>query len=210
MSSKNIILKKLRAAKQPFTDVEPLAEKTPVVTVEDTSLAALRERFIEAAKKVKVNVYEANSPNDALETILDLIGDEKRILAWQTEHIPLPNLYNALAQAGISIAEPEDDTVLVGITGVDVALAATGSLVLYSGAGQYRATSLLPDKHIAVLKTSQLVVDMETWVAQTRDDFNKPSNITVITGPSKTADIAQELIIGAHGPRAVHIVLLPD
>jgi L-lactate dehydrogenase complex protein LldG len=210
MSSKNIILKKLQAAKQPFTDVEPIAEKTPVVTVEDTSLAALRERFIEAAKKVKVNIYEANSPNDALEVILDLIGDEKRILSWQPEHIPLTDLHSALTQASISIAEPEDDTVLVGITGVDLALAATGSLVLNSGAGKYRATSLLPDKHIAVLKTSQLVVDMETWVAQTKNDFNKPSNITVITGPSKTADIAQELIIGAHGPRSVHVVILPD
>jgi L-lactate dehydrogenase complex protein LldG len=210
MSSKNIILKKLRAAKQPFTDVEPIAEKTPVVTVEDTSPAALRERFIEALKKVKVSVYEVNSPGDALETILELIGDEKRILSWQPQHIPLPDLHPALAQAGISIAAPEDDTVLVGITGVDVALAATGSLVLNSGAGQYRATSLLPDKHIAVVKTSQLVVDMETWVAATKSDFNKPSNITIITGPSKTADIAQELIIGAHGPRSVHVVLLPD
>jgi L-lactate dehydrogenase complex protein LldG len=159
---------------------------------------------------VKVIVYEVNSPGDALETILELIGDEKRILSWQPQHIPLPDLHPALAQAGISIAAPEDDTVLVGITGVDVALAATGSLVLNSGAGQYRATSLLPDKHIAVVKTSQLVVDVETWIAATKAEFNKPSNITVITGPSKTADIAQELIIGAHGPRSVHVVLLPD
>jgi L-lactate dehydrogenase complex protein LldG len=210
MSSRHIILKKLRAAQQPFTAVQAISDKKSVVTVHDTSTPALRERFIEAAKKVKVSIYEVNSPADALETVLELIGDEKRILAWHAAHIPLPDLYPALTQAGITIAEPEDNTVLVGITGVDVALAATGSLVLYSGAGKYRATSLLPDKHIVVMQASQLVVDMETWIAATKQDFNKPSNITVITGPSKTADIAQELIIGAHGPRAVHVILLAD
>jgi L-lactate dehydrogenase complex protein LldG len=68
----------------------------------------------------------------------------------------------------------------------------------------------LPDKHIAVIKESQLVVDMETWITQARDNFAKPSNITIVTGPSKTADIGQELILGAHGPRSVHVVLLPD
>jgi L-lactate dehydrogenase complex protein LldG len=210
MSSRHIILKKLREAQQPFTDVEPIAEKQRVVTMTDTSVQALRERFIAEAQKVFMNVHEVNSTADAIETILDLIGDEKQVLSWEADRIPLADLQQSLAASGVTIAAPRDGSVLVGITGVDVALAATGSLILYSGVGQYRATSLLPDKHIAVVKTSQLVVDMETWAAQTRDDFNKPSNITVITGPSKTADIAQELILGAHGPRAVHVVLLPD
>ncbi|MDQ7027153.1 MAG: lactate utilization protein [Anaerolineae bacterium] len=210
MPSRHIILKKLRAAQQPFTDIEPIAEKKAVVTVDDTSPQALRQRFIDTARTVKVTVHEVNSPNDALEIILDLIGDEKQILSWQPEHIPLPELHTTLKNDGISIAERQDGSVPVGITGVDAALAATGSLILYSGTGQYRATSLLPDKHIAIMKTSQIVADMETWVAQTKDDFNKPSNITLITGPSKTADIGQELILGAHGPRAVHIILLPS
>lgn len=210
MSSRHIILKKLRAAQQPFTDIEPIEEKESVVTVADSSPEALRQRFIEAAQKVKVNVHEVSSPNDVIETILDLIGDEKQVLSWQPENIPLPELHATLETAGVAIAEPHDGSVPVGITGVDAALAATGSLILYSGAGQYRATSLLPDKHIAVMKASQIVTDMETWVAQTKNDFNKPSNITLITGPSKTADIGQELILGAHGPRAVHVILLPD
>ena len=210
MSSRHIILKKLRAAQEPFTDVEPIADKQPVVAMRDTSPQALRERFIAEAQKVFMNVHEVSSPADAIETILDLIGEEKRILSWASDRIPLSDLPAALEAAGISIAEPKDGSVLVGITGVNAALAATGSLVLYSGVGQYRATSLLPDKHIAVVKTSQLLLDMETWAAQSKAEFTKPANITVVTGPSKTADIAQTLILGAHGPRAVHIVLLPD
>jgi len=209
MSSKDNILKKLRAAQQPFTDVEPLADKQPVVTMPDTSPQALREKFIEAARTVNVHVYEASSPGDALETVLELIGKEKQVLSWSPENIPLPGLHDALTQAGITIADPRDEHTLVGITGVNVALAATGSLVLYSGAGQYRATSLLPDKHIAIITESQLVVDMETWATQAKETFTQQSNISVITGPSKTADIGQELILGAHGPRSVHVVLLP-
>ena len=210
MSSKDTILKKLRAAQQPFTDVEPIEDKRRVVTMSDTSSQALCEKFIAAASNVKIQVYEASSPSDALETVLELVGNEKQVLSWAQENIPLPDLHEALNEAGITIADPDNANTLVGITGVNAALAATGSLVLYSGAGQYRATSLLPDKHIAIMTESQLVADMETWAAQTKPDFTKPSNISVVTGPSKTADIGQELILGAHGPRAVHVVLLPD
>jgi L-lactate dehydrogenase complex protein LldG len=210
MTSRHIILKKLRLAQKPFTDVEPIDKKSHVVTVDDTSTEALKARFIDAIQKVKVNVHDATSPSDAIETIMDLIGDDKQVLAWDYGNIPLDELSTTLEKAGVSIAQPRDENVRVGITGVTVALAATGSLILNSGAGRYRATSLLPDLHIAVMKTSQLITDMETWIAQAKDTFTDSSNITVITGPSKTADIGQELILGAHGPRSVHVVLLPD
>ncbi|MEZ4518784.1 MAG: lactate utilization protein [Chloroflexota bacterium] len=100
----------------------------------------------------------------------------------------------------------------VGLTGADAGLAATGSLVLQSGSGRYRAASLLPPLHIAVLTADRIVPDLENWWTQQRaaglDQVRQRSNIVVITGPSRTADIAMQLVMGMHGPRELHLILL--
>jgi L-lactate dehydrogenase complex protein LldG len=100
----------------------------------------------------------------------------------------------------------------VGITGVDAALAATGSLVLAAGVGKHRVTSLLPPLHIAVVRASQIMPDLESWVAMQRaqglDAFRRMSSVIVISGPSRTADIAMQLIMGMHGPAELHIILI--
>jgi len=207
MSSREKILQKLRATDRPFVDVPEISRQRVVPDV-DESPSGLIERFIAEAEKVKVNVYPVRNPAEGIEIALELIGDEKQILSWAQDRIPLEGLHEALAHAGIGIAHPADGNIPVGITGANAGLAATGGLILYSGKGQYRTASLLPDKHIVILQGEQIVRDFESWAESVRHDFNKPSNITVITGPSKTADIAQELILGAHGPRSVHIILV--
>lgn len=210
-SSRDAILNRLRGARQPFTDVPPIEEPVPVVPLADTSPEALRQRFRLEAETLGCKVYEV-SENQALDMVIELIGGDTRVLSWDAAHIPLDGYAEALEAAGIQIAAPTDNTVLIGITGVDTALAATGSLVLVGGSGRYRATSLLPDRHIAVLRDERLLPDMESWIAFQRERdaeaFRAPANTVLITGPSKTADIAQELIKGAHGPREVHIVLV--
>ncbi|RXL64508.1 hypothetical protein EO238_33075, partial [Citrobacter sp. AAK_AS5] len=77
-------------------------------------------------------------------------------MAWAFDQIPLPGLAQALDAAGIAVAALDDSDVTVGISGADAALAATGSLVLSSGSGRYRATTLLPTIHIAVIRESQI------------------------------------------------------
>ena len=67
--------------------------------------------------------------------------------------------------------------------------------------------SLLPPIHIAVLRSEQIIKDLESWVAL-QQDFGEASNIVVISGPSKTADIAMELVLGMHGPQEVHLLLI--
>jgi L-lactate dehydrogenase complex protein LldG len=106
----------------------------------------------------------------------------------------------------------QDAGARVGLTGVDAALAATGSLVLSSGDGRARAASLLPPIHIAVVTADQILPDLESWLASSKAagsaPIRRPSNIVVITGPSRTADIAMQLVMGMHGPREVHVVLM--
>lgn len=211
MSSKNTILDKLRKAQQPFTDMPPIENRRKMINLTDTSPDALKNRFIEEAEKLSCYVYPAEDNNEALTKLLTLVDDVDAVLAWDDEHLPFP-IRDALSENNVSVASPTDSKTSVGITGVDVALVATGSLIVSSGKGKARSASLLPDKHIALVNASQLLPDVESWIQSQRDSgaraFKESSNTTIISGPSKTADIAQELIKGAHGPRQVHIILI--
>ena len=102
----------------------------------------------------------------------------------------------------------------LGVTGVDLAIAETGTLVLRSGAGRPRSTSLLPPVHVAVLDAgalieslAQLAVFLESWHDGPPAVW-QGANINLITGPSRTADIELTLTRGVHGPREVHAIFV--
>ncbi len=212
MSSRDKIIGKLRQSRAPFTDVPPPESPQNMVMLSDVSPSALRSRFVDEAEKLSCYVCEAHDDEQAYTYIMSLIQDDTHVMSWDDAHIPLGAFSDSLEERGVRIASYDDPDTRVGITGVDGALVATGSIIVCSGEGKYRATSLLPDIHVAVVKADQLLPDFEAWIAhQRRDDlsaFKQSSNTTIITGPSKTADIGQELIKGAHGPRQVHIILL--
>jgi len=211
MGARNTILNKLRQAQQPFTERPPIENRRHMVPETNLSSEQMVEQFSTEAKKLGCYVYHLNA-NDGFEEIMELIGDDKSVLSWDDEYIPLDGLHKKLNEAGVTIAEYNNGHVRAGITGVSSAFAATGSLVLQSGAGRYRNSSLLPDLHIAILTPDQMMPDFEAWQQAQQEQgypaFTQSSNTTIVTGPSKTADIAQELIKGAHGPREVHIIIL--
>lgn len=213
MSSKNNILNKLRKAQQPFTELAPIDNRRKMVNLDETSLADLATKFTEEAEKLSCYVYRVESHQDALNILFSLLEDSQAVLAWDDDKLPFP-IKETLSEKHIDIATHNNIFINIGITGADAGIASTGSLVVSSGQGKFRTTSLLPDKHIALIKKSQLVPDFETWIHNQRQSglkaFKDSSNTTIISGPSKTADIAQELIKGAHGPRQVHIILITD
>jgi L-lactate dehydrogenase complex protein LldG len=93
----------------------------------------------------------------------------------------------------------------VGLSGADAALAETGSVVVSSGPSKSRLATLLPPVHVALVSTAQLATDIFTWTAARQKP--RPASTTVITGPSKTADIEQVLAIGVHGPGRFVVIL---
>jgi L-lactate dehydrogenase complex protein LldG len=100
-----------------------------------------------------------------------------------------------------------------GITGVDFALAESGTLVLTSATEGAQVTSLAVPIHIALFRREQLAGSLDEVLAKvpissavTRPSANR--SVVLITGTSRTADIEQILIRGVHGPREVHAVLL--
>lgn len=211
MSSRDSILARLRSRQKPFPHVTPPDEYQPMTPLE-TDPDSLLKRFLEEAEELATVTHQPADEPAAIRTILDILEDDKNILAWDWPAIPLPGLKAALDEAHIAVSEPDDPAPRVGISGAEAALAATGSLVLLSGAGKYRATSLLPPVHIAVITRDQILPDLENWVAWQRVNdlpaFNLVSNIAIISGPSRTADIAMESILGMHGPGDVHVVIM--
>lgn len=98
-----------------------------------------------------------------------------------------------------------------GITGVEAAIAESGTLVCTSGPGRARGLSLVPPIHVALVRAGQIVPDLiDFWKSLPADPGTLPSSLVLITGPSKTADIEGVLITGVHGPREVHVVLIDD
>ncbi len=99
----------------------------------------------------------------------------------------------------------------VGITGAFCALAETGSLVLLPDASHRASLSLLPETHIAILPQSRILPDMEAAFALMRQELGQlPRSTQIISGPSRTGDIEQTIVLGAHGPYRVHVLLLAD
>jgi L-lactate dehydrogenase complex protein LldG len=102
----------------------------------------------------------------------------------------------------------------IGVTGCDFALAETGTLILLSGSGRPRSTSLLPDTHVAVFDRTRLLESLEQVGVMLEALHADPARsmsgamITFITGPSRTADIELTLTRGVHGPKEVHAIFV--
>lgn len=100
----------------------------------------------------------------------------------------------------------------LGLTGVEYAVAGSGTIVVVASPSHPRSVSLLPLVHIAIVRQEQLLPDLAALADRLRRDFpERPSSgIALITGPSRTADIEQTLSIGVHGPGELHVLLLGD
>ena len=112
--------------------------------------------------------------------------------------------------AGLSIeARPTAGHDRLGITGAFCAIAETGTLVFTTGADTPTASALLPDTHVAVVRADRVVAGMEEAFALVRAaNGGMPRAMNMISGPSRTGDIEQTIVLGAHGPYRVHLLLL--
>ena len=101
----------------------------------------------------------------------------------------------------------------IGITGVDYAIAETGTVVVLPRRGLSRLVSLAPPVHVCFVRPTELVETLEDVfilrrLAYHQGDGIMDSYMNFITGPSRTADIEQQLVVGVHGPKEAHMVLL--
>lgn len=100
---------------------------------------------------------------------------------------------------------------LNAISAAFAAIAETGTLALISGADNPTTLNFLPDNHLVVVFAEDVVGDMESVFTRLREKFGAgraPRTLNFITGPSRSADIEQTLLFGAHGPRRLHIIVV--
>jgi L-lactate dehydrogenase complex protein LldG len=93
----------------------------------------------------------------------------------------------------------------VGVSNAVYGLADTGSVVLAAGPDEPRARSLLPPIHVTVLDADHILPGLPELFRALGGEL--PSALAIVTGPSRSADIEQKLVIGVHGPGEVHIVI---
>jgi L-lactate dehydrogenase complex protein LldG len=128
-------------------------------------------------------------------------GVEVTTLAWREDDPQRTR--EALRQAAIQAD--------MGITGVDYVVAETATAVLVPGPGKSRLASLVPPVHVAIVDVGQLLLSLDELFVLRKVEAvrgNLGSYMSFITGPSRTGDIEQTIVVGAHGPREAHMVLI--
>ena len=121
-------------------------------------------------------------------------------MAWEDAHLPA-GLLAALRVEGIHVQHEPDPEIRAGITGAVAGIAETGTLVVTSGNGRPQSISLLPDIHMAILRESDLKKDLAEVLNLRK--VQDAGAVSLISGPSKTADIEMTLTVGVHGPGEV-------
>jgi L-lactate dehydrogenase complex protein LldG len=163
----------------------------------------LRELFIERARDYRAGLHSCTG-GDLAAVIAGLLAEASGIVvppglpeAWLTA-TTLPRLDGDLTPARL------DAPGLVVVTGCTLAIAETGTLVLDHGPGQGpRLLTLIPDHHICVVHTHQIVADVPDMISGLADPARP---ITMISGPSATSDIELNRVEGVHGPRHLDII----
>ena len=108
---------------------------------------------------------------------------------------------------------PTDGYDLVGLSHAHAAVAESGSVVLISGAENPSTLNFLPEHHLVVVRASDIAGDYETVWAGIRERFGKgemPRTVNWVTGPARSGDIEQTILLGAHGPRSLHLLVVED
>ncbi|MBI5864673.1 MAG: LUD domain-containing protein [Planctomycetes bacterium] len=196
----------------------PLPDETAAIIRQVDECADAPREFEVSARRAGVEVVRLSS-DELCGVLVDLAKSMLASSAWISPNAlslleaGRQDLANSLATAGCTLGTmPEDHARFaadLGVTLVRAAIVETGSLLVEAGAGEERGTSLIPAVHAAIVPASRIVPDLV-------DAFDliasRPlaSALTLITGPSKTADIEGVLVTGVHGPGRVIALIVLD
>lgn len=206
-NSREVILKKVRQAlgKEDYIlEIPELASPVLKAISEDITIT-----FAENFVKTKAAFYFCENERELWQTLSSYIQqyELKKLFAWEKE------LATSLQKEGISATEQDRNFTEAdaGITFCEALVARTGSILISSGTEAGRRLSIFPPTHIVIGATSQIVPEISEGLNLIKKKYPQlPSMVSLVTGPSRTADIEKTLVLGAHGPKELVLFLLDD
>jgi L-lactate dehydrogenase complex protein LldG len=170
------------------------------------------ELFIAMAEKYAATVTRLKSAKDVPAAVTDYLrarnlaprirmGADRRLAA-----MPWAKQKTLAIKTGAS-----DGTDETGVSHAFGAIAETGTLMLTSGPDNPTTLNFLPENHIVILDAATVKGDLEALMEALRKTYGKgemPRTVNLVTGPSRSGDIEQKIILGAHGPRALHVIVV--
>lgn len=177
------ILQRVRAALRVAAHRPPAPTNTPIFPPIAEPEARFREEF-------------ASLKGEIIENAEKLCAFLQGFLKIATDGSELTSKTVGEPNAGVRECD-------LGVTSCDCLVAQTGSVVVSTLSAGGRALSVLPPTHLILARREQIVPDLATAMAMLRKRYDRhwPSALSVITGPSRTADIEKILVMGAHGPK---------
>ena len=208
-TSREKILKKVRDA---------LIEKTeppyPIIDQESHIYREMTEpmdvTFAEELVKVSGKFVYCESEDEFISGLQSFIVEKE----WGVLYCQDPKLHHLLRQGGIPF-EAHTEAILdarIGITRCEYLIARLGSVMVSSRLNPGRKIMVYPEVHLILAYASQLVPDLKYAFTNIKKKYkdNYPSMVSLITGPSRTADIEKTLVMGAHGPKELYVFLVDD
>ncbi len=223
MGARAEILARIRAA-APGGGHQPTATTAPLPQGPAASPASAEARFERELRSLTAELHRADNDAATAETVAAVLRAQgaRTVVAWPTPLIRRLVDAEPLRAAGVAWTFPEENgdayrgawrqaciAADAGITEVDWALADTGTLVVGSGRQQPQMASLVPRLHIAIVPSARLLADIDGLFAVLGAERTAlGSCLTLISGPSRTADIEKKIVLGVHGPEILHVVLV--
>jgi len=208
--TKEIVLRRVREA---LAKPAPFLPPTPDFTspLHHANTDDLSVIFVENFLKNSGTFFYCESEEDFFNQLYTFKHEQKldHLFVWEA------NLQKALYHAGIEYNDSEQDFITkaqASLTTCEALITRTGSILVSSANSGGRRLSVYPEVHMVVAKASQLVADIKDGLQHLRTKYNEniPSMVSLVSGPSRTADIEKTLVMGAHGPKQLVLFLIDD
>lgn len=166
--------------------------------------------FVQNFKAVKGQFFFCIDEADCAKQIATYVQkkDLKDVFIWEK------SFESIFSNVDFYFKVNEDDYINceLGITSCEALIARTGSILISSATLSGRRNSVFPPIHAVIARTSQIVSEIKEGLNLVKEKYadNYPSLVSLITGPSRTADIEKTLVLGAHGPKELLLFLIDD
>ncbi len=208
-TSREKVLKSVRSAlmsklDNPYQDVD--FDSSVYQPLDDTLEMVFARELLEVS-----GMFVYCSDDIEFSNMLKSVMQEK---GWDSIHCIDEALTEFFDKVGIETVKefPAGENVPAGLTRCEYLIARLGSVMVSSAHPSGRRMNIFPDTHMVYARASQLVPDIRDALKGMKQKYGKkmPSMISLITGPSRTADIEKTLVMGAHGPRELYVFMVDD